>query len=46
MIIILTTWLMPETFDWRMVTASPMEGFLLATTEVLNALLDRLSMDC
>ena len=35
----LTTWLIPETFDWRMVTASPIEGFLeaLATVEALKA---------
>ena len=26
----LTTWLMPETLDWRIVTASPIEGFWLA----------------
>ena len=29
-ICILTTWLMPETLDWRIVTASPIEGFWLA----------------
>ena len=29
---------MLDTFDWRMVTASPMEGFLLATAEALKAL--------
>ena len=27
-IVSLTTWLMEDTFDWRMVTASPMDGFL------------------
>lgn len=32
----LTTWLILETLDCRMVTASPMEGFLL--TEELKAL--------
>jgi len=26
----LTTWLIPETFDWRIVTASPIDGFLVA----------------
>jgi len=35
---LLTTWLMLATFDWRMVTASPIEGFLLATAEALKAL--------
>ena len=25
-VIALTTWLMPETLDWRIVTASPIEG--------------------
>jgi len=35
---ILTTWLMLETLDWRMVTASPMDGFLLAQAEALKAL--------
>lgn len=35
----LTTWLIPETFDWRMVTASPIEGFLeaLAAAVALKA---------
>ena len=39
----LTTWLIWETFDWRMVTASPIEGFLeaLATAVALNAFVDR-----
>ena len=36
--IVLTTWLMLETLDWRMVTASPMDGFLSATAEALKAL--------
>ncbi len=31
----LTTWLIWETFDWRMVTASPMEGFLEASATVV-----------
>ena len=34
----LTTWLMFETLDWRMVTASPMDGFLLTIAEALKAL--------
>ena len=36
---LLTTWLIPETLDWRMVTASPIEGFLeaLAAAVALNA---------
>jgi hypothetical protein len=29
---------MLETLDWRMVTASPMDGFLSATAEALKAL--------
>jgi len=29
---------MPETLDWRMVTASPIDGFLSATAEALKAL--------
>ena len=36
----LTTWLMPETLDWRIVTASPIEGFmflLFATAEARKA---------
>ena len=37
----LTTWLIPETLDWRIVTASPIEGFmldlLLATAEARKA---------
>jgi len=35
----LTTWLIPETLDWRIVTASPIEGFLeaLAAAEALKA---------
>jgi hypothetical protein len=28
---------MLETLDWRMVTASPMEGFLFATADALKA---------
>jgi hypothetical protein len=38
---LLTTWLMPETLDWRIVTASPIEGFevllLLAMAEARKA---------
>ncbi len=38
---LLTTWLMPETLDWRIVTASPIEGFevllLLAMVEARKA---------
>jgi hypothetical protein len=41
---ILTTWLMDETFDWRIVTASPIDGFLLATAEALKALAERLTI--
>ena len=38
MLSLLTTWLIPETLDWRIVTASPIEGFLaLATAEARNA---------
>ena len=37
---------MEETFDWRMVTASPMDGFLLATAEALKALVEVLSRAC
>ena len=35
----LTTWLIPETFDWRIVTASPIEGFLeaFAAADALKA---------
>jgi hypothetical protein len=35
---LLTTWLIWETLDWRMVTASPIEGFLeaAATWEALK----------
>ena len=35
---LLTTWLIPETLDWRIVTASPIEGFLpaLAMAEARN----------
>ena len=35
----LTTWLMPETLDWRIVTASPIEGLepALATAEARKA---------
>ena len=34
----LTTWLIPETLDWRIVTASPIEGFLeLAMAEARKA---------
>jgi hypothetical protein len=29
---------MPDTLDWRMVTASPMDGFLLVEEEALKAL--------
>jgi hypothetical protein len=29
---------MLETLDWRMVTASPIDGFLLATADTLKAL--------
>jgi hypothetical protein len=36
------TWVMLETLDWRIVTASPMDGFLLATAEALKALAERL----
>jgi hypothetical protein len=32
------TWLMLDTLDWRMVTASPIDGFLLAVAEALKAL--------
>ena len=35
----LTTWLMEDTFDWRIVTASPMDGFLFWTAEALKALM-------
>jgi hypothetical protein len=35
---------MPETLDWRIVTASPMDGFLLATAEALKALVDRFNI--
>jgi len=39
---ILTTWLIWETLDWRMVTASPIDGFFeLATVEALKALVER-----
>ncbi len=38
---LLTTWLMPETLDWRIVTASPIEGLevllLLAMAEARKA---------
>lgn len=37
---LLTTWLIPDTLDWRMVTASPIDGFLLAAAEALKALVD------
>ena len=41
--VLLTTWLMPETLDWRIVTASPIEGFwlALATAEARKARVDR-----
>ena len=35
---VLTTWLMLDTFDWRMVTASPMDGFLFTMADALNPL--------
>jgi hypothetical protein len=35
---------MLETFDWRMVTASPMDGFLSVTAEALKALAALLTM--
>ena len=35
---LLTTWLILETLDWRMVTASPIDGFLLTIAEALKAL--------
>ena len=41
---ILTTWLIEETFDWRMVTASPIEGFLLMIAEDLKPLAATLIM--
>mmetsp|Transcript_108989 Transcript_108989/g.150729 ORF Transcript_108989/g.150729 Transcript_108989/m.150729 type:complete len:206 (-) Transcript_108989:19-636(-) len=42
------TWEIPETFCWRMVTASPMEGFLLAdaTAEARKALVVKLVSWC
>lgn len=42
-IVQLTTWLIWETLDWRMVTASPIEGFLeaAATWEVLKPMVVR-----
>ena len=36
--VVLTTWLMLDTLDWRIVTASPMDGFLWAIAEALNPL--------
>ena len=36
---------MEETFDWRMVTASPMEGFLLTMGEARKPLLATCIMD-
>lgn len=38
---LLTTWLMLETLDWRMVTASPIEGFLWSWGAALKALVER-----
>jgi hypothetical protein len=38
---LLTTWLMLETLDWRMVTASPMDGFLFIWGLALKALVAR-----
>jgi hypothetical protein len=37
---------MLETLDWRMVTASPMEGFLFEAAEALKALAEVLSKFC
>lgn len=36
---VLTTWLIAETLDWRMVTASPIDGFLLRAGADLKDLL-------
>jgi len=35
---VLTTWLMLETFDYKIVTASPIDGFLSKAVVALNCL--------
>ncbi len=45
----LTTWLMLDTFDWRMVTASPIEGLvakaLVAVAIIIGSLFWATSLD-